>query len=199
MTSILAKKLAAGLHGLTIDVKVGTDAYLPTMRRAHDLAQSLTEVANDAGLPTSALITDMEQPLASTIGTALEVAYALDYLTGARREPRFHAVTLALGAEMLLLGGLAKDLETAAAKMSKRSRRVMRRSDSAEWSLLSAGLMTSSKILGARSQRHRSFGRYIPPPRGGLRPSRLGTSELWSCRSAAVDGVSMTRSTPRLV
>ena len=58
---------------------------------------------------TSALLTDMNEPLASAAGNAVEVAYVLDYLSGRRREPRFHAVTVALGAEMLRLGGLAAD------------------------------------------------------------------------------------------
>ena len=64
-----------------------------------------------------ALLTDMEEPLASSAGNALEVAYALDHLSGARREPRFHAVTVALGAEMLLLGGLARDAAEATARI----------------------------------------------------------------------------------
>ena len=59
----------------------------------------------------------MNEPLASAAGNALEVAYALDHLTGKRREPRFHAVTVALGAEMLLLGGLADSLEQGRARI----------------------------------------------------------------------------------
>jgi thymidine phosphorylase len=77
------------------------------------LAESLVQVASGAGLPTTALLTDMNQPLASAAGNALEVAYVVDYLTGRRREPRFHEVTVALGAEMLALAGLARDLPTA--------------------------------------------------------------------------------------
>ncbi|MFN3674128.1 MAG: thymidine phosphorylase, partial [Bosea sp. (in: a-proteobacteria)] len=60
---------------------------------------------------------DMNEPLASVAGNAIEVAYALDHLTGKRREPRFHAVTVALGAEMLLLGGLADSLEQGRARI----------------------------------------------------------------------------------
>ncbi|HEX5866453.1 MAG TPA: thymidine phosphorylase, partial [Beijerinckiaceae bacterium] len=79
------------------------------------LADSLVLVANGAGLPTAALLTDMNQPLASAAGNALEVAYVTDYLTGARREPRFHAATVALGAEMLVLSRLAPDRAAAEA------------------------------------------------------------------------------------
>jgi thymidine phosphorylase len=76
--------------------------------RARALAESLVHVANQAGLPTTALLTDMDQPLASAAGNAVEVAYAVDYLAVRRREPRFHAVTVALAAEMLVLGRLAE-------------------------------------------------------------------------------------------
>lgn len=113
VSSILSKKLAAGLHGLAMDVKFGSGAFLPDYGKAQALAQALVGVANDAGLPTTALLTDMNEPLASVAGNALEVAYALDHLTGRRREPRFHEVTVALGAEMLVLGRLAANLDEA--------------------------------------------------------------------------------------
>jgi thymidine phosphorylase len=108
--SILSKKLAAGLQGLAMDVKTGSGAFMPTRERSRELAQSLVAVANGAGLKTTVLITDMDAPLADVAGNALEVRYAIDYLTGARREARMHEVTLALGAEMLVLGNLATSL-----------------------------------------------------------------------------------------
>jgi thymidine phosphorylase len=107
--SILSKKLAAGLGGLVLDVKVGSGAFMSTAAEGRALAESLVLVANAAGLPTSALVTDMSQPLASAAGNSVEVSYTLDYLTGKRREARFHDVTLALSIEMLVLGGLAQD------------------------------------------------------------------------------------------
>ena len=113
--SILSKKLAAGLEGLVMDVKFGSGAFMRDIGVARALADSLVLVANGAGLPTAALLTDMNQPLASAAGNALEVAYVTDYLTGARREPRFHAATVALGAEMLVLGRLAPDRAAAEA------------------------------------------------------------------------------------
>lgn len=116
-SSILSKKLAAGLHGLAMDVKFGSGAFLPPLEKARELAAALVSVANGAGLPTTALLTDMDEPLASAAGNGLEVAYALDHLTGRRREPRFHEVTVALAAQMLLLGKLAATIEEATAKI----------------------------------------------------------------------------------
>ena len=115
--SILSKKLAAGLHGLAMDVKFGSGAFMGTFEAAEDLAKSLADVATGAGLPTTALLTSMESPLGSAAGNAVEVAYAVDYLTGRNREARMHEVTVALGAEMLLLGRLAKDLDEARARI----------------------------------------------------------------------------------
>jgi thymidine phosphorylase len=115
--SILSKKLAAGLQGLVMDVKFGNGAFMPTFESAHELAHSLATVATGAGLPTTALLTNMESPLASAAGNALEVSYAIDYLTGKNREPRLHEVNVALGANMLLLGKLATSLSDATQKM----------------------------------------------------------------------------------
>lgn len=115
--SILSKKLAAGLQGLVMDVKFGSGAFMDNTEDARKLAESLVLVANGAGLPTSALLTDMNESLASSAGNAVEMAYAVDYLTGRRREKRFHAVTVELSAEMLLLGKLAATLEEARTKV----------------------------------------------------------------------------------
>ena len=115
--SILSKKLAAGLHGLAMDVKTGSGAFMATLEGSRGLAQSLVQVANGAGLPTTALITGMDAPLADVAGNALEIAYAIAYLTGTRREPRMHEVVLALGAEMLVLGRLAASLAEARQKL----------------------------------------------------------------------------------
>lgn len=107
--SILSKKLAAGLQGLVMDVKTGNGAFMPTREGAEHLAKSLVAVARGAGLPTTAIITDMDQPLASAAGNAVEVLNAVNYLTGTHRDKRLHEVVLTLGAEMLVIGGLAKD------------------------------------------------------------------------------------------
>lgn len=105
--SILSKKLAAGLQSLVLDVKVGNGAFMERPRDAAALAASLVEVANGAGLRSSALITGMSEPLAAAAGNAVEVANAVDFLTGAQRSRRLEKVTLELAAEMLLVAGLA--------------------------------------------------------------------------------------------
>ncbi|MDP1967052.1 MAG: thymidine phosphorylase [Reyranella sp.] len=108
VSSILSKKVAEGLDGLVMDVKCGSGAFCDTEPMARDLAQSLVEVANQAGLPTIALITDMDRVLGRDVGNALEVMETVAYLTGAgTREPRLHEVTMALAGEMLALGGLS--------------------------------------------------------------------------------------------
>lgn len=110
--SILSKKLAAGLGSLVMDVKCGNGAFMDTPARATELAASITGVARAAGLPCNALITDMNQPLASAAGNAVEVVNAVEFLTGARRDTRLAEVTRALCAEMLVTSGSAPDRET---------------------------------------------------------------------------------------
>src|SRR5262249_3672651 len=105
--SILSKKLAAGLQGLVMDVKFGSGAFMVEVARARELAESIATVATGAGLATAALLTDMNQVLGRTAGNALEVHDAIDWLTGRSRDSRLDTVTLALGAEMLVVGGLA--------------------------------------------------------------------------------------------
>jgi thymidine phosphorylase len=100
--SILAKKLASGLDALAMDVKVGSGAFMPSFEASQALAQSIVDVANGAGVKTTALLTDMNQPLCSSAGNALEVRIAIDYLTGAHRPARLHEVTMALCEEMLV-------------------------------------------------------------------------------------------------
>ncbi len=111
--SILSKKLAAGLQALVLDVKSGNGAFMQKSRDASALARSLVDVANGAGLKTSALITDMNEPLASAAGNALEVINAVDFLTGRARDRRLEAVTLALAGEMIRAGGLAASTRAA--------------------------------------------------------------------------------------
>ena len=112
--SILSKKLAAGLGHLVLDVKMGSGAFMTRMADAEALAESLVDVANGAGLPTTALITDMGEPLAPCAGNALEVAHACEFLLGRRSDARVMDITLALGAELLLSTGI--DSETIAAR-----------------------------------------------------------------------------------
>ena len=117
--SILSKKLAAGLGSLVMDVKCGNGAFMDNPARAEELAASITGVARAAGLPCHALITDMNQPLASAAGNAVEVVNAVEFLTGARQDTRLREVTLALCAEMLVTAGIAPDRETGLAAVTQ--------------------------------------------------------------------------------
>ena len=114
VASILSKKLAAGLDALVMDVKFGSGAFMAEREAAEELARALVEVAGGAGLPTVALLTDMNEVLGESAGNALEVREAIDFLTG-RWESRLHEVTLRLAASLLVQGGLAPDEETAGA------------------------------------------------------------------------------------
>jgi thymidine phosphorylase len=128
-SSILSKKLAAGLAGLVMDVKFGSGAFMSTAEDGRALAESVVAVANGAGCRTTALLTDMNQVLGTTAGNAVEVREAIAYLVGeggpgvgggpgdggpggagprgaGPREPRQHEVTMALSAELLVIGGL---------------------------------------------------------------------------------------------
>jgi thymidine phosphorylase len=114
--SILSKKLAAGLGSLVLDVKFGNGAFMANFKDAKQLAKTLVRVANGAGTKTTALMTDMNEPLASAAGNAVEVKNAVDFLTGAHRDPRLETVTLALAAEMLVVSAIEEDPAMALAR-----------------------------------------------------------------------------------
>jgi thymidine phosphorylase len=107
--SILSKKLAAGLEGLVLDVKIGNGAFISDPSDARILARSLVNGAKGTGCKTAALLTDMEQPLAPVAGNSLEIKNALEFLCGLKDFPRLREVTVALGGQLLTLGGLASD------------------------------------------------------------------------------------------
>ncbi|KPQ15805.1 MAG: thymidine phosphorylase DeoA [Rhodobacteraceae bacterium HLUCCO18] len=107
--SILSKKLAAGLEALVLDVKVGTGAFMAAPQDALALAEALVTTAQGAGCMTSALVTDMNQPLARSAGNALEVIEVMEALTDGDMTSDLMRVTVALGGEVLALGGLAAD------------------------------------------------------------------------------------------
>lgn len=113
VASILSKKLAEGLDALVLDIKTGNGAFMRERNSARDLAANLIEVSKLAGLPCRAVITDMNQPLARTVGNALEMLEAIEFLTGGSRQPRLDEVVLSLGSEMLKLGGLAQNSKSA--------------------------------------------------------------------------------------
>ncbi len=116
--SILSKKLAAGLEALVLDVKVGSGAFMKSMDEAEALAGSLVSTANDAGCRTTALITDMNQPLASSAGNALEVMEVMEALTGVDTGSRLFELTARLGGELLVLAGMAAGADEGAAQVA---------------------------------------------------------------------------------
>ncbi|RUO37748.1 thymidine phosphorylase [Aliidiomarina shirensis] len=116
--SILSKKLSAGLEALAMDVKTGNGAFMTSLEDSRALASSIVAVANGAGVRTSATITDMNEALGDTAGNATEMREAIEYLTGVRRNPRLHQVTMTLAIQMLLLSGIAASKEEAKAKLN---------------------------------------------------------------------------------
>ena len=116
--SILSKKLSEGLEGLILDVKTGSGAFMADPADALALAQSLVDTAQGAGCKCTALLTDMSQPLARAAGNALEVMEAMEILTGSGGSARLRQVTLSLGGELLVLGGLAANAAEGEAKIN---------------------------------------------------------------------------------
>ncbi len=117
--SILSKKLAAGLEGLVLDVKAGSGAFMATLEDARALGRSLVATAQGAGCMTTALITDMSQPLATAAGNSLEVIEVMETLTGTSVNTALWDLTAALGGEALALGGIAADAEDGAARIEQ--------------------------------------------------------------------------------
>jgi pyrimidine-nucleoside phosphorylase len=118
VASILSKKLATGSDGLVLDVKAGRGAFMKDLRSARELARALVRAAHRAGLPTSALITDMSAPIGRTIGNALEVREAIDVLHGGGPDDT-RELTLALGAEMLRIAKHASSTARARARLER--------------------------------------------------------------------------------
>ncbi|HKJ17130.1 MAG TPA: thymidine phosphorylase [Xanthomonadales bacterium] len=113
VSSILGKKLCEGLDALVLDIKVGSGAFMPELEKARALASEICAVTQSASLPCSAVLTDMNQPMAWTAGNALEMREVIDYLVGKDRNPRLHEIVLNISAEMLRLTGLADSSEAA--------------------------------------------------------------------------------------
>jgi thymidine phosphorylase len=112
-SSIMSKKIAEGTSALVLDVKVGSGAFMKTLERAQELAQVLTQLGADAGVKTSALLTDMSTPLGRKVGNALEVDEAVEVLSGGGSQDLID-ITVELAREMLRLSGKT-DVDVAAA------------------------------------------------------------------------------------
>jgi pyrimidine-nucleoside phosphorylase len=117
-SSILSKKLAEGIDGLVMDVKCGRAAFMKEQHDALALMEGLVETGRQAGIKMAALLTDMDHPLGLAIGNALEVAEVIAALDG-QCPSDLREVTLALGAEMLLLAGVATDAASAKATLEQ--------------------------------------------------------------------------------
>jgi thymidine phosphorylase len=103
-SSIMSKKIAEGTASLVLDVKVGSGAFMKSLDRARELAQVLTQLGADAGVKTSALLTDMSTPLGRKVGNSLEVEEAVEVLAGGGSKDLVE-ITVALATEMLRLSG----------------------------------------------------------------------------------------------
>jgi len=117
-SSIMSKKLAEGIDALVLDVKVGGGAFMKTSEQAGVLARAMIDIGAMMGRKVIALLTDMNQPLGHTVGNALEVAEAIEVLLG-NAAADLTEVTMALGAEMLVVGGKAKDKGEARAMLRR--------------------------------------------------------------------------------
>jgi pyrimidine-nucleoside phosphorylase len=108
--SIISKKVAGGAHAVVLDVKVGSGAFMKTIGEARTLARELARTGEALGLKVDVVLTDMDQPLGCAVGNALEVAEAIATLRDEGPEDLFQEC-LALGSRMLLLSGVARDLD----------------------------------------------------------------------------------------
>lgn len=117
--SILSKKLAAGLDFLVMDLKCGNGAFMSGLQDARTLAKSIVSVANSAGTGTSAVLTDMNQVLGTTVGNAVEISEAVNYLKNINVDPRLHEITMTLCATLLVQSKLFSSLTEAKAKLQK--------------------------------------------------------------------------------
>lgn len=109
--SIMSKKLAEGADGLVLDVKTGSGAFMQKLEDSKKLAQTMVAIGKGLGRRMRAVITDMSQPLGRAVGNALEIEECIECLKGGGPEDLM-AVTYRLGAEMLVMGERAQDLET---------------------------------------------------------------------------------------
>jgi thymidine phosphorylase len=176
--SILSKKLAAGLHGLVMDVKFGSGAFMPAYGKAKELAESIAGVAHGAGVNCTAIMTDMNEVLGRTAGNAIEVREAVEFLRGEAIDPRLYEVTMALTGEMLALGGIARDEKGGRALAEQK----LRDGSAAEF------FARSVHALGGPSDIITDFAKHLPlaPIRHEVRADRSGHVESVDTRQIGV-------------
>lgn len=117
-SSIMSKKLASGAQGIVLDVKVGSGAIMPDYAGSLALAQTMVDIGTRAGRNVSALLTGMDEPLGSHVGNMLEVKDAVEILRGESAGPLL-TVSLALGAQLLTVGGVAANPEEGEAMLRR--------------------------------------------------------------------------------
>jgi pyrimidine-nucleoside phosphorylase len=190
VASILSKKLAEGIDGLVLDVKVGAGAFMKTEESARALADKLVRVGTRAGKDVVAVLTRMDAPLGSAVGNANETREALEVLHGGGPRDLVDC-TLVLGAEMLVLGGAARDVNEATARLreaiasgaaartmekmveaqTRASSRRRRSSRSRPSSCRSRRLATGGSPASTRSRSGSPPSRWAPGGRGPIRRS----------------------------
>jgi thymidine phosphorylase len=142
-SSIMSKKIAEGTKSLVLDVKVGSGAFMKNIDRARELATVMVQLGQDAGVNTSALLTDMSTPLGLKIGNALEVEESVEVLAGGGPADVVE-LTVALATEMLRLAGKT-DLDVAAALKDGRAMDKWRQMISAQGGDPDAALPTAKE------------------------------------------------------
>ena len=117
-SSIMSKKMAEGIDALVLDVKVGTGAFMKNLEDAEKLARTMVAIGAGMGKKVVARLTAMDEPIGRYVGNSLEVIESLDVLEGNGPKDTI-ALTVELGAEMLVMGGVAKDLQDGRARITK--------------------------------------------------------------------------------
>lgn len=146
VASILSKKLAGGAEVLGLDVKCGSGAFMTSLDQATRLAEMLVEVARRCGLPTHATITDMDQPLGSAVGNALEVREAWETLEPDTPNTRFKELCVYLAGETLVAVGWAKTQEEGQATAEARLRDGSAQEKARLWIEAQGGVFDSSRL-----------------------------------------------------
>lgn len=117
-SSIMSKKIAAGADKILLDVKVGSGAFMDSLEKAIELAQTMVDIGTSVGRETRAVVTSMDEPLGYAIGNSLEIKEAVEILSG-KGSQSLKAVCLTLGAHLLQMSALAQDFDQAYQKLEK--------------------------------------------------------------------------------
>jgi pyrimidine-nucleoside phosphorylase len=169
--SIISKKVAGGAHGVVLDVKVGSGAFMKSVEDARVLARELTRTGEALGLRVEVLLTDMDQPLGCAVGNALEVAEAIATLRDDGPEDLFQE-SLALGSRMLVLAEVARDLDDGRARLVHAVQSGAALEKFRRWVEAQGGRMGQPLRRGVRGALSDGDGRRPRAPRRRRRPGR---------------------------